>query len=770
MKRFFHNVIAQGGATSRRPAFGARFFGRGSRPAKSSPSLVIAAAIFLASSLHADEPKPISFKNDVMPVFFKEGCNAGDCHGSSRGQDGFVLSLFGYDPEGDYYRLIEEHPGRRIDLPTPENSLLLTKAIGAVVHTGGTLFEKDSDSYQIILDWIKQGARPDSADTPAPTGITFSSPEHKFAKPSETLQTVVHAAYTDGSTRDVTRWCEFTTSNESVASIDDKGFITTPKSGGAHVFARFDAFSVAKTITVLPEGDFSWSDPPENNYIDTLVFAKLQDMQIQPSDLCTDEQFIRRVTLDITGKLPTYDEHQSFIKSTDPDKRDQLVDQLLTRDSYAEMLAARWSEWLRIYTDTNPGSGTAPLAGWNYYQWILEQIQDNRPVNEFAHELITGNGSNLTNPASNYYTMLVQSSRIDPLRVSEDTAQIFMGIRTQCAQCHNHPFDRWTIDDYYAFQSFFMGVRRKHGSEAREYYTYVDIDAEPAKHLVDGRPMPHKFLGGDYPDVTDKDPREVLADWLTAEDNTLFREHMANRLWYIFFGKGIVEPVDDVRISNPPSNGPLMHELGRRFAEEYHYDQKRLIRAICTSRTYQLSVATNASNASDTRLFSHADLRRLRSDVLFDCLSQATDYQHPIRRSSATRAVNMFEGGRADTYNSFFFKTFGQARRENVCIDQDNTDANLSQALHLINGHTIDHTLTRNPKLVPYLMDKYTEPSDIIGEIYIRALSRLPSEKELAGILETFTDVAERDVNTQKKKYNNVIWALLNSSEFIFNH
>ncbi|MEM9236567.1 MAG: DUF1549 domain-containing protein, partial [Verrucomicrobiota bacterium] len=381
------------------------------------------------------EDKPVSFKNDVMPVFFSAGCNTGDCHGSSRGQDGFQLSLFGYDAEGDYFRLLEEHPGRRINLAAPRKSLLLAKATGQVTHTGGELIAEDSESYQILLDWITQGAPRDPDDAPAPEGIRFTQTNHRFAKPGGTLQTKVIASYSDGSERDVTRWSIFSTSNEAVAHVDEDGLLTAPKAGGAHVFARFDAFSVGMEITVLPKGEFSWPNPPEKNDIDRLVFEKLRDMRIQPSELCTDEQFLRRVTIDLTGKLPTPEEYAFFMASKDPEKRSRVIDSLMGRDAFAELMAARWSEWLRIFTDTNPGSGTAPIAGWNYYQWILEQMQENTPIDQFATELVTGNGSNLTNPPSNYYTMLPQG-KLDPIRLSEDTAQIFFGIRTQCAQCH----------------------------------------------------------------------------------------------------------------------------------------------------------------------------------------------------------------------------------------------------------------------------------------------------------------------------------------------
>lgn len=735
--------------------------------------LLVLAAIAQSQVGGAEQPAaveitaPVSFKNDVMPIFMKHGCNAGNCHGAGRGQDGFSLSLFGYNPDGDYFNLTEELPGRRINLAAPNKSLLLEKTSGAVVHTGGELFKPESESYQIILKWLEAGAPLDPPETRAATGIAFAKIAHKFDKPSGSIDGKVIATYSDGSERDVTRWCLFMTNNEAVAAIDELGKIDARNPGGAHVFARFDKFTVGMEITVLPEGEFSWPDPPANNYIDELVFAKLEDMRILPSDLCTDEQFLRRVTLDLTGTLPTPEEYQTFTVSTEPDKRTKLVDQLLERDAFGELWAAKWGEWLRIYTDTNPGAGTAMKAGWNYYHWVREQMIENRPLDQFAHALITGNGSNFTNPPSNYYTMIPQG-KVDVMRLSEDTAQIFLGIRTQCAQCHNHPFDRWTIEDYYSFQSFFTGVRRKHGSEAREYFTYADVDAEPAKHPVDDRPMAHKFLGGELADVADKDPRKVLANWMTQKDNALFRENLANRIWANFFGRGIIDEIDDIRISNPPSNAPLLKEISRRFAEDYAYDQKKLARDICLSRTYQLSSSTNESNTGDDRFFSHSQLRRMRADVLFDALGQALDYKHRFRRSSAERALVMFEGGRRDNYNSYFFTTFGQARRESVCACEDQTEANLSQTLHLMNGRTIDEAMTRNPKLIPGLMDKHETDEPIIEALYIRALSRKPSKQEMAGILATLEDTNDR--RKRQQGYNNVLWGLLNSSEFIFNH
>ena len=728
---------------------------------------IILSVVICLSLVRVAQAAEVSFKNDVMPVFFRGGCNNGACHGAARGKDGFKLSLFGYDPDGDYYRLLEEYVGRRVSLAAPEKSLLLEKAAGRVPHSGGSVFPEDSPYYQTLLNWIAAGAPRDADDAPEPIRLELTPEKVVFDKPGSERQANVIAHYSDGSQRDVSHLAVYMSINDALATIDKQARISGLKPGGTHVFARFDRFTVGTEVVVLPAGGFTFPNNAEFNDIDRLVNDKLKELRITPSGLCTDEQFPRRVTIDITGKLPTPEQYQHFVQDTSADKRQLLVDELLSRDAFGELWAAQWGEWLRISTDTNPGSGTAMKAGWNYYQWLRENMVDNTPWDQIARQLLTGNGSNFRNPPSNYYTMLPQG-KVDPLKLGEDTAQLFLGLRTQCAQCHNHPFDRWTIDDYYSFTSFFTGVRRKHGSEAREYYTFVDIDAEPAKHLVDDRPMPHRFLGGDLANVANKDPRKVLAKWMTAPDNKLFRRNLANRIWAHFFGRGIVHPVDDVRISNPPSNEPLLEELGRRLAEEYAFDVKKLVRDICLSRTYQLSAGTNDSNRHDDSRFSHAYLRRLRSDVLFDCISQALDYKHRFRRSTAERAVVMFEGGRRDDFNSYFFETFGQAKRESVCTCETQIDASLSQALHLINGKTIDDAFQRNPVLIPRLMKEHSEARDLINSLYIRILSRQPTESERKEMLQLAPDA--NDQKAARSFYSSIAWALVNSNEFIFNH
>lgn len=713
-------------------------------------------------------PSPVSFKRDVMPVFMRANCNSGSCHGAASGKDGFMLSLFGYDPEGDYYRIMEEYVGRRVNIAEPEKSLLLQKAIGAVAHTGGECVTPESKYYAILKQWIEEGAKPDPDGAAEPIGIALEPSTFQFNTPKGQQTGKVIATYSDKSTRDITDMALYLTSNEGIATIDEDGQVVAKQSGEAHVFARFDKFTAGAPVTILPGGDFTWpAEIKPRNYIDELVFAKLEKLQILPSETCSDEHFLRRVSLDIAARLPTIKEQDAFLADTAADKRDRAIDRLLEEPGYAALQAAKWGEILRIKTDTNPGSGTAMKAGWNYYYWLREQFEENQPINQLAGQLVEGNGSNFRDPASNFYTMLPQG-RLDPAKLGEDAAQIFLGVRTQCAMCHNHPFDRWTMDDYYGWTSFFTGVRRKGGSEAREYYTYVDLKAEPAKHLMDERPMPHTFLGGPTPDITNRDPRRVLASWLTQPENEMFRRNIANRLWHQFFGRGVIEPVDDVRISNPASNEELLAELGRRLAVDYKFDQKKLIRDMCQSRVYQLSARANDSNRSDDRQFSHANVRRLRADVLFDAIKDSMASETTFRRSTATRALDLFEGGRRDSHNQYFFETFGQATRESVCTCDENTEANIAQALHLINGNTVEMALSRYSTLVKDMVEGKTEPEQILNTLYRRTLCRKPSSTEQKAMLAEKPDTT--DHRTLRNFYNSVLWALINSSEFSHNH
>ncbi len=674
--------------------------------------------------------RPVSFRLDVMPIFMKAGCNSGSCHGAARGKDGFMLSLFGYDPAGDYYRLTRQLVGRRVDLAVPKQSLILEKATAAVAHTGGKLFTEESDEYRTLLRWIEAGAPDDNGDTAEPVGIELLPSKTVFANKDQIQKTVVTARYSDGSVRDVTRLALFMTNNDAVVSIDKDGVVKGNSRGGAFVFARFNKFTVGSEVLVLPTDDnFVWPNTPEANYIDTLVFDKLKKLHLAPSDLCDDETFLRRIFLDLIGLPPTREEYDRFMADQSADKRAKLIDQLLARDEFVDMWAMKWGELLRIRASGNqPAYGRDAKAMWAYADWVHQQMADNRPINEMVADLVVGKGSNIKQPTSNLYTA---AERLTPQKTAEDFAQVFLGTRIQCAQCHNHPFDRWTLDDYYGFASFFAGVNLKRGVEGREVVIYNNNANNTVEHPVNGRRMKPKFLGGDAPQVDGQDPRIALAKWLTSPDNAAFNQSMANIIWAHFFGRGIVDPVDDVRISNPASNKELLAALGAKFAE-HGFDKKKLIRDICNSRTYQLSVATNPTNELDESYFSHSYVRRLQAEVLLDTITRITGSDDRFESSpQGTRAVQLYGGN----VTNFFLTTFGRAPRESACSCEVNKEANLSQALHLVNGDTITSKVASS-RLIPNLLAAKLPPEKIIEELYILALSRKPTPSETSALVE----------------------------------
>ncbi len=717
--------------------------------------------LLLSAATIPPPPKPPSFRLDVEPVLFRAGCNSGGCHGAAAGKDGFHLSLFGYDPEGDYYRLTRQIFGRRIDLAAPAQSLMLLKATGMVPHSGGRRFPKDSAYYTTLLRWIEAGAPDDPAGVPQVTGLSLVPDKVVFNPKDKPKPLQVIAKYSDGSTRVVNQLALYLTNNPGTAAISDAGVVTPGKRGDTFVFARFAKFTTGAEIIVLPPGRFKWPKLASNNYIDDLVYAKLKNLRIVPSALCSDEEFLRRASLDLTGTLPTPEQYDRFLRDHDREKRARLIDALMARDEFADLWATYWAEVLKVRSDNNSAFGTDRKAAYEYYEWIRAAMKSDMPLDRFVRAQVAATGSNLQNPAVNLYTMLPQG-QYDAKAVAQDVAQLFTGIRVQCAQCHNHPFDRWTQDDYYGFVSFFTGVTRKMASEEREFWISDNPNAAPAKHLLTGQTVPARFLGGEAPDVKGKDPRQALAQWLTSPDNALFRQNLANRIWAHFFGRGIVEPVDDVRISNPPSNRELLESLGRHLAD-YGFDARRLIRDICLSRTYQLSAVPNATNRDDETQFSHARLRRIRADVLLDAISEVTATPTNFNETPrGWRAVQLFEG--LNRSNNYFLKTFGLCPRESVNVSETRLEPTLAQALHLLNGDTIEGKLARSA-VISREIQAGRKPEAILDELYIRALARKPSDAERKKLLPLLTaDPKDR------KPYDDVLWALLNSTEFSFNH
>ena len=702
----------------------------------------------------AQAERPVSFNLDVMPIFLKAGCNTGSCHGSARGQDRFMLSLFGYDAKGDHYRITREQGTRRINLAIPEESMLVEKAIAAVPHTGGKLFEKDSEHWHTLVNWLKRGALEDPKDVAKAVDIELLPKSLLLEGKGAIQQMVVIAHYSDGTSRDVTSLSVFQTNNDVSAKVDKKGLIVADKRGEAFITARFDIFTKGSQVIVIPENlQYERPQLSTNNFIDQLVYDKLHKLRIYPSDLCSDEVFLRRVYLDVVGGVPDVEKISEFIEDKTPNKRDRAIDELLARKEFTDMWVMKFAELLQIRTDDN--NGVSYKSTLLYFNWIKDRIANNVPMDKIVRDLLTAKGGTFVSPATNYY----QIER-DNLKMTENVAQVFMGMRIQCAQCHNHPFDQWTQDDYYSFASFFSQVGRKQAADPRESIIYNRNSGE-INHPVHKKPMPPKFLGGEMPEIKKgTDRREVLAEWLASPENPFFARNLANIVWAHFFGQGIIEPVDDVRVSNPPSNPELLEQLAKRFTE-YNYDFRKLVRDVCTSKIYQLSTRTNPSNEDDLRNFARAHLRRMRAEVLLDVISQVTKTKNKFQGLPlGARALQIADG----RFTNYFLTTFGRATRETVCSCEVVMEPNLSQALHLINGEVTNNRITQG-RIVQTLLKEGRKPEEIIDDLYLRCYSRKPRSNEKANLLASL----EGD-DSVESGLNDIFWALLNSKEFIFNH
>jgi hypothetical protein len=700
----------------------------------------------------AKVPPPVSFRHDVMPVFTKAGCNAGACHGTSRGKDGFHLSLFGFDPDGDYFRLTREQIGRRINLAIPNESLIIQKALGNVPHTGGVRFTTNSGLYKTLVTWLDAGAPQDATNVSRLDGIAIF-PKSAVMEGSNSLQRfIVRAHYSDGADRDVTPLAVFISNNDASAKVAEDGTVSAGQRGEAFIQARFGEFNVGAQVIVVPRNlPYQWPEVPARNYIDAAVYAKLKKLRLTPSAVCDDATFLRRACLDLTGQLPTPEEVGTFLADKSAGKRDQLVDDLLSRKAFIELWVMKWAELLEIRSHDNI---VYPKAALVYFEWLRNQMLAGVPLDQIVRSLLTASGSTLRDPAANYFAMEPNTQKL-----AENTAQVFMGMRIQCAQCHNHPFDRWTLNDYYGFNAFFAQVGRKPGDDPREAVIFDRASGE-VKHPVTGAVLRPKFLGGDVPEIRNETRREVLARWLTSPQNPYFARNIANLLWAHFLGRGIIEPVDDVRISNPPSNPELLDALAAKLIE-YHYDFKKLVRDICTSRTYQLDTRPNKTNATDERNFARASVRRLRAEVLLDCISAVTETQDKFPGlPRGAKAVEIPDGNSSD----YFLTTFGRASRATVCSCEVKVDPNLSQALHLLNGDTIQNKIEQGG-VVRSLLKRGETPEQIIANLYLRCLGRAPTAVESAKLKGFFKNGAAPD-----RVLNDVFWSLLNAKEFVFNH
>ena len=701
--------------------------------------------------VHFDDPVELRFRTDVLPILTKSGCNTGKCHGSASGKDGFRLSLFGYDPAGDHYRITREISGRRINLATPADCLLVQKAIGEVNHTGGQCIDPDSSFYGTLINWLSAGAVIDPVETPRPVRIEVYPKRAVFSQKANEQKLLVMAYYSNGTDRDVTDLSVFISNNDSAAKVSPDGIITGTGSGTAFIMARFDQFTEGTSVVVRPGTDYTFPEITPSNYIDELVHANWRDMHLLPSEVCDDETFMRRVYIDLVGLLPSVEERRTFVKDTSLRKREQLIDALTERAEFLDLWVMKWAETLQVRSSNGVSSKGLLL----YDRWLRERVRSGVTIDRIVQEMIPSTGGTFENPATSYY-----QTETTPQLLAENVAQVFLGTRIQCAQCHNHPFDRWTMDDYYGFASFFSQIGYKQAQDPREL-TIFNAGVGEMRHPVSGQVVAPKFLGTEGPVLASGDDvRRSLAEWLTSRKNSEFARNTANIVWAHFFGIGIVEPVDDIRVSNPPSNPALFNALGDRLAD-YNFEIRKLVRDICCSRTYQLSTHRNSSNEFDERHFSHGRIRRMRAEVLLDCLNQVTGTQDRFPNLPVgSRAVQLADG----RVQNYFLTTFGRSTRQTACTCEVKTTPTLSQALHLLNGETTSGKIDEG-QIIERLLQDRKDPMAVAAELYERCLSRTPTQREAVAIREKLGKSTEA-----LSGLTDLFWALLNSNEFVFNH
>lgn len=698
-----------------------------------------------------DQPAPVSFRRDVIPAFSQAGCNMGACHGTPTGKGGFKLSLRGYLPDQDYFTLSREAGGRRINPLAAETSMVLRKPLGELPHEGGLRLARNTKTYEYLRDWIAEGAK-DDPNAPAAVKLEILPGSRVLNAPAKTQQVVALLTMADGTVRDVTPICYYNSSNPEIADVDVDGHVAFKSRGEVAVIAHYLNLVANVRLTHLVEiPGFRLAEVPKDNVIDRAVFAKLNRMRISPSEVCTDQEFVRRVYLDTIGVLPTPEEARAFLADSSPDRRAKVVDSLLARPEFYDFWTLKFADILR-----SNGRLIQPKGAYVFNRWIRTNLEQNTPMDRFVRELLTADGSTYKNPAANYYRI----SR-DPENSVETTAQLFLGVRIQCAKCHNHPFERWTQDDYYGFAAFFSQIGRKKGPLPEEEVVYGTHSGDVRQPRT-GQVMKPKALGGpvlEDPKVPDR--RTRLASWLTGPSNPFFAKSLVNRIWYHLIGRGIVEPVDDFRDSNPASNDELLDGLTGEFVHN-GFDLKKLIRSILTSRTYQLSARTNELNGDDNIYFSHSLTKLLPAEVLLDAISTVTGTQTPFDGLPKGARATQIPDGKMENP---FLKTFGRPARELACECERESDSNLSQALQLIGGATVNGKLRDDNGRMASLAKSKRSPEEIVKELYFVALARDPNATETAAAVKHLTSAKDR-----RQAIEDLGWVLINSKEFLFRH
>ena len=704
-----------------------------------------------------------------MAVLSKAGCNLGVCHGNQNGKGGFKLSLRGQDPQADWLVLSHEQFGRRANRLDPDQSLLLLKPTAQVAHQGGRRFRPNSAEYRILRDWIAAGMPADAPGGPVLERLEVTPQAQVVVEPADRIQLQATAVFSDGSRRDVTSLAVYEAGSPSVA-IDHDGLVRREALGETTVLVRYLQLQTPVQLAFIPaRADFAWNGPTPVNFIDQHAFDKLRSLRMNPSELAGDAVFLRRAYLDALGILPTADEAKAFVADARPDKRARLIDALIERPEFADWWALKWSDLLRNEEKVLDEKGVQA-----FHHWIRRSIADGKPLDRFVRELITARGSTYTNPAANFY----RANR-DPVTRAEAAAQLFLGVRLQCAKCHNHPFDRWTQGDYYRWAGFFARVQYKIVENRRQDVNDGhEFDGEQIVWMADqgevkdprtAEAMAPCFLGEPTPALpADRDRLEELAEWITAPENPFFARAQANRVWQQLFGRGIVDPIDDFRSTNPPANAPLLEALAADFVAS-GFDLKHLVRTIMNSRTYQLSAAPNATNEADEINFSHALIRRLSAEQLFDAMSQAIGATPHFEGFPAGMRAGQLPGVQAVRFrrgtasrDDQFLVLFGKPPRLLTCECERSTETTLGQTFQLVSGPVVNRLLTASDNRLGQLLSSGQSNAAIIDELYWRTLSRPPSAEEQQGAAAYLEKASDA-----RAALEDVLWSLLNAKEFL---
>jgi hypothetical protein len=708
---------------------------------------------------------PINFGNQVVPIFTKLGCNGGGCHGKASGQNGFKLSLLGFEPQVDYDALVKEARGRRLFPAAPDQSLLLLKATGTVPHAGGKRIDVGSDEYNLIRRWIASGIPFGRPDDPVVARISVY-PDHRVLTRESKQQFAVYAHYTDGAVEDITRRAQFESNDTEIASVEPTGLVRTlALSGEAAIMARYQG-QVAVFRATVPLGvktpDYRF---PAQTVVDRFAHKKWQELGLVPSELCSDEQYLRRASLDITGTLPTPAEVMAFAADPDANKRTKLIDSLLDRPEYAFYFANKWADILHVKRKQQASWARGTFA---FHNWIREAIASDQPYDEFARDILTSTGDETRHPPTVWYKEIINAEQF-----VDDTAQVFLGLRLACAQCHHHPYEKWGQDDYWGIAAYFGRLGRKNipvpGGNPNQVSQILAVFNRPSGNVTNkrtGQGAVMKPLDGQPITVSaGDDPRQKLVDWMVEPGNPFFAKAVANRYWAHFFGRGLVDPLDDMRVTNPPSNPELLDALARELVE-HKYSLKHLIRTICASRTYQLSSAPNEFNKHDKQAYARFYPRRMSAEVLFDAVCQVTDSPAgfgglPQDKHAPRRAIMLPD----ESFASYFLDVFGRPQRLSACECERVSEANLAQALHLLNSEEVQGKLNRAGGRADALAKDSRPDADKIGELFMWALAHRPAPDQLTVALTHLTQHAQN----KKTAYENVIWALINTKEFLFN-